>query len=87
MHYFTQYSYWKQNRWDIVKPNATITAHPLDGEIYAQIINLSCSYEVFFHGSMEVMDVSQQRYSFGSSNYATVDLLALEILTDENAKE
>lgn len=36
---------------------------------------------------MEVIDVSQQRYSFGSSNYATVDLLALEILTDDNAKE
>lgn len=35
---------------------------------------------------MEIADISQQHYSFGSSNYATVDLLALEIITDDNAK-
>lgn len=79
--------YWKDNRWDIIPQNDTITAHPLDGEIYAQIINISCSYDVYFHGSMEVVDISQQRYAFGADNYATVDLLALEILTSENAKE
>lgn len=80
------FRYWQKNRWDIIKANDTISAHPLDGEIYAQIINLSCSYSVYFHGAMEVADISQQHYSFGSSNYATVDLLALEIITDENAK-
>lgn len=80
-------SYWKQNRWDTFQQNDTITAHPLDGEIYAQIINLSCSYDVYFHGSMEVLDVSQQRYTFGSQFYATVNLLAQEILTADNAKQ
>lgn len=59
----------------------------MDGEIYAQIINLSCAYEVYFHGALEVPDVSRQRYSFAAADYTTVELLALEILTSNNAKE
>lgn len=81
------YRYWKNNRWDYVKPNDTVTVHPLDGEIYAQIINLSCAYDVYFHGASEVPDISKQRYSFSALDYTTVELLALEILTSRNAKE
>lgn len=43
----THTRYWLTDRWDYVKTNDTITVHPLDGEIYAQIINLSCAYEVW----------------------------------------
>lgn len=78
--------YWHSNRWDYVKTNATITVHPLDGEIYAQIINLSCAYDVYFHGFHEVPDIARQRYSFPAGDYTTVELLALEILTSNNAK-
>lgn len=67
--------------------NDTVSVHPLDGEIYAQIINLSCSYEVYFHGSYEIPDISRQRYSFAAADYTTVELLALEIITSDNAKE
>lgn len=70
-----------------MQPNNTATVHPLDGEIYAQILNLSCAYEVYFHGASEVPDVARQRYSFSASDYTTVDLLALEIITSDNAKE
>lgn len=70
-----------------MRPNNTATVHPLDGEIYAQILNLSCAYEVYFHGASEVPDVARQRYSFSASDYTTVDLLALEIITSDNAKE
>lgn len=78
--------YWQNNRWDYVKTNDSVTVHPLDGEIYAQIINLSCAYEVHFHGYHEIPDISKQRYSFPADDYTTVELLALEILTSDNAK-
>ena len=61
--------------------------HPLDGEIYAQIINLSTSYEVFFHGAIEVPDISKQRNFFPETDYTTIELLALEIITDKGARE
>lgn len=84
--YYNTIEYWKQNRWDIVKPNITVVVHPFDGEIYAQLTNLSTSYEVFFHGSMETADISKQKYYFPETDYTTVEFLALEILTSEGAK-
>lgn len=87
MSIYNSYAYWKANRWDLVAHNDTITAHPLDGEIYAQILNMSCSYDVYFHGARETLELSQQMYTFGAKNYATVNLLALEIITSADAKE
>lgn len=78
--------YWIKNRWDVVPRNDSVAVNPLDGEIYAQLINLSSSYEVYFHGSLEIPDISKQRYSFGANDYTTIELLALEIITSENAK-
>lgn len=84
--YYNSYEYWKANRWDIVKPNITVVVHPFDGEIYAQLTNLSTSYEVFFHGAMEAPDISKQKYFFPETDYTTVEFLALEILTSDDAK-
>lgn len=84
--YYNTVDYWKNNRWDIVKPNITVVVHPFDGEIYAQLTNLSTSYEVFFHGAMESPDISKQKYKFPETDYTTVEFLALEILTSPDAK-
>lgn len=82
------FSYWQNNRWDkSMKNNETISIHALDGEIYAQLLNLSSSYDVFFHGPSEIIDIARQRYKFSDSEYTTVGLSALEIITTENAKE
>lgn len=85
--YYNSFDYWKRNRWDIVKPNITVVVHPFDGEIYAQLTNLSTSYEVFFHGAMETPDIAKQKYNFPETDYTTVEFLALEILTSEEAKK
>lgn len=57
------------------------------GEIYAQLTNLSTAYEVFFHGAMEIPDISKQHHSFPETDYTTVEFLALEILTSDEAKK
>jgi hypothetical protein len=80
-------SYWNKNRWDFVFANSTVVVHPLDGEVYAQIINLSTSYDVYFHGAREIPEISKQMYTFPETDYATVELLALEIFTSPDAKE
>ncbi|KAG4065620.1 hypothetical protein HA402_012610 [Bradysia odoriphaga] len=84
---YSDYNYWKRNRWDLIKPNNTVYVHQLDGEIYAQLINLSSAYEVYFHGAMEVADIAKHRYSFGALDYTTVELLGLETLTSANARD
>lgn len=43
--------------------------------------------QLYFHGAMEVPDISKQRYTFYESDYTTVELVALEILTNEDVKK
>lgn len=85
--FYQSLEYWRKNRWDIVKPNITVVVHPFDGEIYAQLTNLSTSYDVFVHGAMEVPDISRQQHFFPETDYTTVEFLALEILTSDDAKK
>lgn len=85
--FYQSFEYWRENRWDILKPNTTVVVHPFDGEIYAQLTNLSTSYDVFVHGAMEGPDISRQKYYFPETDYTTVEFLALEILTSEDAKK
>uniref|UniRef100_A0A182MVG2 Pickpocket n=1 Tax=Anopheles culicifacies TaxID=139723 RepID=A0A182MVG2_9DIPT len=84
---YNSYDYWQSRRWERVYEPAPLVVHPLDGEVYGQLIKLESSYEVFFHGSMEVAEISKRQYSFQESYYTTVELLALEILTSRNARE
>ncbi|XP_050087150.1 sodium channel protein Nach [Anopheles aquasalis] len=84
---YTSYEYWRAKRWDRVNEPEPLVVHPLDGEVYGQLIKLENSYEVFFHGSMEVAEISKRHYSFPESYYTTVELHALEILTSPNARE
>lgn len=52
-----------------------------------QLTNLSTGYSVFFHGAMEISDISKQIYKFPKTDYTTVEFLALEIWTSEDAKK
>ncbi|XP_017479443.1 PREDICTED: uncharacterized protein LOC108368989, partial [Rhagoletis zephyria] len=83
---YNSYEYWKGNDWNFLEHGDRVTVHPLDGEIYAQIINLSTAYDVYFHGAGDIPNISKQRYTFPESDYTTVELIALEIYTAEEAR-
>ncbi|XP_022226781.2 uncharacterized protein LOC111077000 isoform X2 [Drosophila obscura] len=83
---YNSFDYWRSNDWSILDHGDRVTVHPLDGEIYAQIINLSTAYDVYFHGAGDVPSISKQRYTFPESDYTTVELIALEIYTNEEAR-
>ncbi|ALC40968.1 CG34369 [Drosophila busckii] len=83
---YNSFDYWRSNDWSILDHGDRVTVHPLDGEIYAQIINLSTAYDVYFHGAGDVPNISKQRYTFPESDYTTVELIALEIYTNEEAR-
>ncbi|GAB0087900.1 uncharacterized protein DMENIID0001_022620 [Sergentomyia squamirostris] len=84
---YNSFQYRKANSWHLIPSSTTVTVHPLDGEIYAQLINLSTAYEVYFHAAMEIPDISKRRYSFDDAGYATVELTALEIRTTADARD
>ncbi|XP_037941476.1 uncharacterized protein LOC119674410 [Teleopsis dalmanni] len=83
---YNSFEYWKKNMWNLLEHGDRVTVHPLDGEIYAQIINLSTAYDVYFHSAGDIPNISKQRYTFPESDYTTVELIALEIYTAEEAR-
>nr|NP_001286700.1 pickpocket 9, isoform B [Drosophila melanogaster]AHN56495.1 pickpocket 9, isoform B [Drosophila melanogaster] len=83
---YNSFDYWRSGDWSLMDHGDRVTVHPLDGEIYAQIINLSTAYDVYFHGAGDVPSISKQRYTFPESDYTTVELIALEIFTNEEAR-
>ncbi|XP_055854119.1 uncharacterized protein LOC129917915 isoform X3 [Episyrphus balteatus] len=84
---YNSYEYWTSNDWGLLDHDERVTVHPLDGEIYAQIINLSTAYDVYFHSAGDIPNISKQKYTFPESDYTTVELIALETFTTPRAKE
>jgi acid-sensing ion channel, other len=44
-------------------------------------------FQVYFHGAREIPEISKQVYTFPKTDYATVELLALEIFSSPESKE
>lgn len=84
---YNSYEYWSSNDWELLDHEERVTVHPLDGEIYAQIINLSTGYDVYFHSAGDIPNISKQKYTFPETDYTTVELIALETFTTPRAKE
>ncbi|CAH0407168.1 unnamed protein product [Chilo suppressalis] len=79
-------SYRSANRWDIIKsPNDTFFVHPLDGEVFAQVINISNSYDAYIHGPSEVPDISSKKQHSAEDCYMKLYLTALTVYTAPEA--
>nr|XP_032512969.1 pickpocket protein 28-like [Danaus plexippus plexippus] len=74
------------NRWDIVtSKNFTFFVHPLDGEVFAQLNNISSSYEVYIHGPLEVPDISTKRHYADENYYMKIYVTAMTVYTSPEA--
>ncbi|XP_028165409.1 pickpocket protein 11-like [Ostrinia furnacalis] len=74
------------NRWDEVSTqNSTFFVHPLDGEVFAQVINISASYDVYVHGPSEVPDISTKRQHSDEDFYMKLYVTALTVYTTPDA--
>ncbi|KAM3956664.1 pickpocket 9 [Aphomia sociella] len=79
-------AYRAANRWDKVKiHNSTFYIHPLDGEVFAQVINLSTSYDVYIHGPLEVPDISTKHQHSAEDFYMKLYVTALTVYTSPEA--
>ncbi|KAI5633480.1 amiloride-sensitive sodium channel domain-containing protein [Phthorimaea operculella] len=78
--------YRADNRWDIIeKHNSTFFVHPLDGEVFAQVINLSTAYDVYIHGPLEMPDISTKHQYSAEDFYMKLYVTALTVYTAPDA--
>ncbi|XP_038223177.1 sodium channel protein Nach-like [Zerene cesonia] len=79
-------AYIKANRWDIITTqNSSITVHPLDGEVFAHVLNLSSSYDVYIHGPLEVPDISTKFEHSPDMFYMKLYVTAFTVYTSPEA--
>ncbi|XP_050562212.1 pickpocket protein 28-like [Spodoptera frugiperda] len=74
------------NRWDIINDDTkSLFIHPLDGEVFAQVMNISTSYDVYIHGPQEVPDISTKFQRSAKGYYMKLYVTALTVYTSPEA--
>ncbi|XP_023945162.2 sodium channel protein Nach-like [Bicyclus anynana] len=77
--------YRKANRWDVIQnKSSSYFVHPLDGEVFAQILNIS-SYRVYIHSPLEVPDVASKYHHSPSYFYMKIFVTATTVYTSDEA--
>ncbi|KAJ0179061.1 hypothetical protein K1T71_005836 [Dendrolimus kikuchii] len=77
--------YRKANKWKPIKHNKTLYIHPLDGEVFAQVVNLSTGYSVFLHEPQEVPDLVSRHYHSTEGFYMKLYVTAVTVYTAPDA--
>ncbi|KPJ05427.1 Sodium channel protein Nach [Papilio xuthus] len=79
-------TYRAADKWNLVKTeNETFFIHPLDGEVFAQLINISASYRVYIHGPYEVPDISTKYQQSSKNFYMKIYVTAVTVYTSSEA--
>ncbi|KAG6457364.1 hypothetical protein O3G_MSEX010277, partial [Manduca sexta] len=79
-------AYRAANRWDVFKHyNQTLSIHPLDGEVFAQVINFTTAYDVYIHGPFEVADISTKHQHSEIGFYMKLYVTSVTVYTAPDA--
>ncbi|XP_066154583.1 sodium channel protein Nach-like [Euwallacea fornicatus] len=78
--------YWKANEREIMPGTPILDLHPLDGEGFAHIANITTSFNVYFHGPHEVLDVRRRPMFVAKDRLLQVYFKALSIINSDDTK-
>ncbi|XP_024084076.1 sodium channel protein Nach-like isoform X2 [Cimex lectularius] len=78
---------WKTNNCPFEPDIQTFKGSPLDGDIFAQLMNMNTGYELFIHGPWEVPDAAIANIRAENNSYKTLDVTAQSIYSTEAAAE
>ncbi|XP_026282493.1 sodium channel protein Nach-like [Frankliniella occidentalis] len=77
--------YFKSKNNSLVQRAWSFYGSPLDGDVFAQVMDMNSGYLVYLHSSNETADFASQRLESPSGSYKTLDISALSIYTSEDA--
>ncbi|KAF5278353.1 hypothetical protein FQA39_LY05842 [Lamprigera yunnana] len=78
--------YWKSNSWIVSKGRPTFYIHPLDGEVFANVVNMSTGFYIYLHGPFEIVDIASKGIYSPDGHFLQLYSTALTIVISENAK-
>ncbi|XP_017786457.1 PREDICTED: pickpocket protein 28-like [Nicrophorus vespilloides] len=79
-------NYWEKNLWIVYPENETFYVNPLDGEVFANVVNMSTGFKIFLHGPSEVADVASKNIESPNGFFLQVYISALSIYSSERAR-
>ncbi|KAF5307901.1 hypothetical protein FQR65_LT06468 [Abscondita terminalis] len=83
---YNSVEYWKSNSWNILEEKPTLSVHPLDGKVVANVVNMSSRFTIYFHGPFETIDSSSKSLYSPEESLLQIYLTALTTFTSDGAK-
>ncbi|XP_031349918.1 pickpocket protein 11-like isoform X2 [Photinus pyralis] len=80
-------SYREKKLWTVYTETRTLFVHPLDGEIFANVVNMSTGFHIYLHGPYEVVDIASKSLYSPDGFFLQLYLSALTIFTSQGARE
>ncbi|XP_014245168.1 sodium channel protein Nach-like [Cimex lectularius] len=78
--------YWRQNNFTFVEVGDLFKGNPLEGDIFAQVMEMNSGFKVFVHSPSEVAEIASSSRESPPKFYMSLDLVALTIYSTEQTK-
>nr|XP_024217628.1 pickpocket protein 11-like [Halyomorpha halys] len=78
---------WERNEWHVLSQTEIFRSNPLDGDIFAQVMNMNAGYRLYVLDPTEFPDISIPQLEGLNNSYKTLDLTALSIVSTKEVEE
>ncbi|XP_044755167.1 pickpocket protein 11-like [Coccinella septempunctata] len=78
--------YWKSGNWNLFPPNETLYVNPLDGEVFANVMNISSAFDIYIHGPYEVADIASKKTHSEDGYFLQLYLNGLTLFSSDKVK-
>ncbi|KAK9730277.1 Amiloride-sensitive sodium channel [Popillia japonica] len=78
--------YWRENNWKLVDKSPEFFINPLDGEVFANVVNMSTGFLVYLHGPYEVGDIASKSRRSPNGYFLQLYITALTLYSNERVR-
>ncbi|KAJ8977937.1 hypothetical protein NQ317_017405 [Molorchus minor] len=83
---YNSFDYWSRTEWKLLPENESLSVNPLDGEVFANVVNMSSGFQVYVHGPYEVIDIRSKHISSQKGYFLQLYLMGLTLFSSESIK-
>ncbi|RZC34463.1 pickpocket protein 11-like [Asbolus verrucosus] len=78
--------YWDEGKWNLIEGEDIFSVNPLDGEVFANVMNMATGFDIYIHGPYEVADIASKKISSPDGYFLQIYLSGLTIFSSDNIK-
>ncbi|KAK9890626.1 hypothetical protein WA026_011987 [Henosepilachna vigintioctopunctata] len=78
--------YWKSGKWNLLEANETLFVNPLDGEVFANVMNISSGFDIYIHGPYEMADIATKKTHSENGYFLQLYLNGITLFSSEKVR-